>query len=213
MNMSTLRLRKPPRGRGPRQDEAAITDVLAALPEEPSTATLTRAAAPDPVWRGSYAPAGEHPYEHGPSVTAGLRMLGAGVAPDAPLPAPGFTPRPGHARATAPQLAARVPVRAPARPAPRHAQQQAGMLRRVRNSLARGITPVFGAVTAEHVPAGRLPQVSDRRVTAAAHRLDGLAYPEPGTGGDYAAVIAAVDRITGTTGPSPVITPRSGEEG
>jgi hypothetical protein len=116
-------------------------------------------------------------------------------------------------RPSAPQPVLREPGRTLDREVPQHRQQAIPVLRRVRNALARGLTPIAAATEASHVPAGRLPQVSARRVLVAEKRLARVAYPELATGHtdvtaapEYAEYMAAVDRITGTTGPRPVFT-------
>lgn len=140
---------------------------------------------------------GSRPYADALSVTDALRKLDAD---EAAARVPTFTP---HGRPDAPTIpgpALRQPGRTLAGPVRPHAPQAMDVMRRVRDGLARGTAPLGDLVAAEHVPAGRLPQVSARRVTAAVARMSRLSYPAPG--GDYSAVLADVDRITGTvTGP------------
>jgi hypothetical protein len=160
-------------------------------------------------------PRKSRPYADAMSLPDALRELDAReAAGNAALSGmPTFTPHPRPYTPTAPQPALREAGRGVGRPVPQHRQQAMPVLRRVRDALARGLTPLADATAAEHVPAGRLPQVSARRVFTAEKRL--ARVPLPGIGGDYDAYLeylAAVDRITGTTGPRPVFA-SAGTEG
>jgi len=104
-----------------------------------------------------------------------------------------------------PAVARREPGRTLGRPVPRQKQPQAPyVLGRVHTALQRktlgtrlGATPLEDEVAAAHVPPpAPLPQVIARRFDATAARLARY-YPAPG--GDYRELMAAVDRITGTT--------------
>lgn len=101
--------------------------------------------------------------------------------------------------AEAPPVDRRQPGATLSRPAPRHEAPAMSVMRRVAGAL-RGRTPIWDAARAEHVPAGRNPDISARRVAAAQRRLSRIAYPEPGCtyGEDF---FAAIDRATRTTGP------------
>jgi hypothetical protein len=147
---------------------------------------------------------GANPYPEALSVTDALRKLDADEAAEglAPARVPTFTPHPRPAAPTAPQPVYREPGRTLNRQVPQARQQAIPVLRRVRDALARGTTPV-GDYADSVFPwaARRLPQIGERRNVATKARIAPY-YPEPG--GDYAGLMDAVDRITGTTGPRPV---------
>lgn len=145
-----------------------------------------------------------NPYDGGQSVTDALRQLDEAAEGLAPARVPTFTPHPRPAAPTAPQPVFREPGRTLSGPVPQHAQQAIPVLRRVRNALARGMTPV-GEQAASAYPwaVRRLPQIGERRNVATRARIAPF-YPEPG--GDYSRLWDAADRITGTTGPRRVRT-------
>jgi hypothetical protein len=131
-------------------------------------------------------------------------------APTEPVPVVPSAPR-----ALARRAPGQPPV-APPRP-PQHAQAPAlSVLSRVGTALRRKVlgspldpTPVGDQAEAEHQPAGRMPQISERRATAAEVRLARVPYPQPGgTYGDDFWV--RIDTITGTTGPRRM--PRADEQ-
>lgn len=140
---------------------------------------------------------GADPYAWPLSVTDALRELDAReAAEDAALGGvPTFTPHPRPAAMTAPQ-----PVM------PQHVQQPHDVLTRVLSGLYRklGTTPIGDATAREHVPPqGRKPEISRRWAVVTAKRVRRV--PLPAVGGDYHAYLAEIDRITGTTGPHPVL--------
>lgn len=151
--------------------------------------------------------------------------------PAAARPAPPARQPSGQvARRTAPVPARRAAVRPLDRRIPRavpgavvHEPQHAsppalGVLRRTVRALGRkkvgealDPTPVGDQAQADHQPAGRLPQVSERRATAAEARLARVAYPLPG--GPYDdGFWQRINTITGTTGPRADLGPAD-EEG
>lgn len=175
--------RRQPAAPGLHGDGLSLPEALAALDARESPAP----------------PAGSHPYAGSATAGEALATLQAREVP-APLAAPVFTRRPPAppSAKTRPQVVLREPGRTVTRKPPEHVPQAMSVLRRVRDSLARGTTPVGDRVAAEHVPAPRpLPQVTARRAAATEARL-APHYPPPG--GDYSDLMATVDRITRTTG-------------
>jgi hypothetical protein len=147
-----------------------------------------RATVNEPVVTGS------DPFANGLSIAEALEKLDAD---EQAARVPTFTP---HLRPTAPQQALRERGATLSGPVPAHSQVQSrDVLRRVRDALARGTTPV-GDHAASVFPwtPRRLPQIGERRSVATQGRIARY-YPEPG--GDYAGLYDAADRITGTTGP------------